>query len=396
MKKVLLASTALAGATALAGGAQAGTPSVGDNLSVTISGNLRVSYLIFDQENFARAGRDRGYQFRADESEVKFAASNTADNGIRYGFEIEIRTQTDDTDNSDETWMFLDGGDSWGRIEMGDQDSAGDRIFIGGEDSMPGRGGYGGAVGDVFVFTNTAFSDPSFDTTGDATKIIYFTPRFSGFQLGASFTPDSGQLGGATISDNDGDFERVFSVGANYSNTFGDVGLIVAGAGEFGKIECDSTASPGPGPTDGCDTDFYRAGGGAQVTYAGFSLAGGFVAQEDARIVTDATNGRGFESPGDDWWADVGLNYSTGPWKVGGGYFYSETENKNPAQTALGNNDETEVQIFSIGGNYNVAPGFDIATDVNFVENDKINKGQGGTGDKNDGTVFVLSTIMSF
>ncbi|MGF1626163.1 MAG: porin, partial [Alphaproteobacteria bacterium] len=74
-------------------------------------------------------------------------------------------------------------------------------------------------------------------------------------------------------------------------------------------------------------------------------------------------------------------SYGTGPWKVGGGYFYSETD--------LIAGGDAETQIWSIGANYQVAPGMAIASDVNFVESDSPTF-------SNDGTVFVFSTIFSF
>ena len=45
MKRVLLASTAIVGASLIAAPAFAGTPVVGDNYEVSISGNLRVSFV---------------------------------------------------------------------------------------------------------------------------------------------------------------------------------------------------------------------------------------------------------------------------------------------------------------------------------------------------------------
>ncbi len=66
MRKLLLASTALVGASMLAAPAMAGTPTVSDDFSVSIGGNLRFSVLIVDQD--LSTGRGQGYKFRSDES----------------------------------------------------------------------------------------------------------------------------------------------------------------------------------------------------------------------------------------------------------------------------------------------------------------------------------------
>ncbi len=97
MKKVLLASTALAGASLLATSANAGTPIVSDNQEVEISGTMRFSIHgagqdvrspLGGQQN--EKGEGRGYKFASDESEVKFGADAAADNGLEFGLEIEI------------------------------------------------------------------------------------------------------------------------------------------------------------------------------------------------------------------------------------------------------------------------------------------------------------------
>ena len=245
MRKLLLASTALVGASMLAAPAMAGTPTVGDDFSVSIGGNLRFSVLIFDQD--ISKGRGQGYLFKSGESEVSFKTEATTDNGLNYGFQLELNTQTNDTTSADETWMFIDGGDAWGRIELGDQDDAGDRMFVAGEDAMDaGRGGYNGAVADVFNFGNISsdIDGPGLSPASDATKIIYFTPRFAGLQLGASWTPDNGQDGGEGFGDNrddDGDFNNVYSLGVNFQNTFNGTGITVAAVYFGGDGEPNST-----------------------------------------------------------------------------------------------------------------------------------------------------------
>lgn len=369
MKKTLLSSSAIAGAALLAAPvatpAFAGTAEVGDNFTVTISGGYRFSVLVYEQDVRPR-GNGQGYRFLSDEAEIKFAAGGVADNGLEYGFEIEVQTQTDDGNNADETWAYLRG--NWGEINIGDQDDAADRMAIGGEDAMPGRGGYDGAVGDAFNFSGQNFFTANGATfTGDATKITYFTPRFFGFQLGASWTPDSNSDGGAGgNSDADAGAIDVASAGLNFAEDFNGFGVIVAGTVVY------SEKNEVAGGIDAGERWQYQAG--ALFSYAGFQLGAAYGGTEFDNAVLTGVN--------DAWWADVGLNYSTGPWKVGGGYFYSETEN------AAGG--ESDVQIISVGANYQVAPGMAVASDVNYVEEDA------AVGADNEGTVFVFSTIFSF
>ena len=125
-KQVLLGGTALMGAAAMAVPSYAGTVGSKDAMSVTLGGTLRFYAGMADQD--VSAGRGRGYSFNVDESEVKVSASNTADNGIKYGVTIELNAGAADTRAADEAFAFFDS--EWGRLEMGDQDDASDRMAL--------------------------------------------------------------------------------------------------------------------------------------------------------------------------------------------------------------------------------------------------------------------------
>jgi predicted porin len=397
MKKTLLSSSAIAGAallaTPVATPAFAGTAEVGDNFTVSIGGGMRFSVLVFEQD--VRAGRGRGYRFATDEAEVKFSAGGVADNGLEYGFQMELQTQTNDTANSDETWAYLRG--NWGEVNIGDQDGAADRMAIGGEDAMPGRGGYDGAVGDVFNLGSGSFNGPGATFTGDASKITYFTPRFYGFQLGASWTPDANHNGGAGINDADTSFENAAEGGINFSEEFSGFGVIVAGTVAWAdEREIVGTAGvpllATGGAAAGSADDAWQWQVGALLSYAGFQLGGAWGGGHNL-LATGNTVGTNFIVNDSGQWFDVGLNYSTGPWKFGGGAFYSSAENNAGGVSGP----DTEVLIWSIGGNYQVAPGMALASDVNFVDTNNRNGSLTAAGaQNNDGTVFVFSTIFSF
>jgi outer membrane protein OmpU len=363
MKKALLATTALAGASLLATSAVAGTPTVGDNLEVSISGTVRFSIA----HGSADTDNGRGYSFTTDESEVAFNAKATSDSGIDYGLSIEIQTQPDDTANTDEAWVFLAG--DFGRVELGDQDGASGRAFVRGANVMAGRGGFDGPTGRHFDFGGAAKrKSPGTNVTSDDPKAIYFTPRIAGFQAGVSWTPDTGATGGK-IGAGNGDFENVVSVGANYSQTFGDVTVTVAGMAEFGDAEDEAVNE---------DAEIW--GIGAKVDIAGFSVGGGYVDFNDTGITkADAVGGADAGS----WW-DIAASYKTGPWKASIGAFFGTNDNA----AGLG---ESEVDIYSIGVTYNFAPGLDIKGDINFIDVDNA-----GTAMDNEGQTAVLSVQASF
>jgi hypothetical protein len=96
---------------------------------------------------------------------------------------------------------------------------------IGGEDAQAGTGGIDGDTANLTTFEIT--------DTGDSTKASYFTARFAGFQLGASFTPDDG------VTDDGDDQENIVGLGADRVGALGPVDLTVASTGILGKNEGD-------------------------------------------------------------------------------------------------------------------------------------------------------------
>ncbi|MEZ5667969.1 MAG: porin [Alphaproteobacteria bacterium] len=388
MKRILLSGSAIAGvvlaAAPFANVASAGTPEVGDNFTVKISGDYRFSVLAFDQD--VRTGRGRGYRFSSDEAEVKFAAGGVADNGLEYGFEMELQTQTDDGANSDETWAYLRG--NWGEVNLGDQDDAADRMAIGGEDAMPGRGGYDGAVGDVFNLPTSGFGGPGATFTGDATKATYFSrastasrsarrgpghqPRWRRRDRRQRHLVRERGVGRPELLRG---VQRLRRDPRRYRGLFRLAGDRRR-AGQHRRRRCRRRlAVAGRRPVLLCRLPARRRLGRRR--------------QPD-RTLVNATAGIVADTG---QWYDVGLSYSTGPWKVGGGAFWSSAENNGGGVQGP----DTDVAIYSIGGNYKVAPGMEIATDVNFVEVDNRNRSLTAAGaQNNDGTVFVFSTIFSF
>ena len=93
--------------------------------------------------------------------------------------------------------------------------------------------------------SSSQIRDGSFGDLEDATKVSYYTPRISGWQFGASFTPDTGSNGtSAAISgDNSGDINRAVGYGINYSDNLGNLGFALSATGESGHFEQNSAAT---------------------------------------------------------------------------------------------------------------------------------------------------------
>lgn len=379
MKTLLLGTSALATAIVIGTAAQAGQVGSKDAMSVTLGGEYRFIVGFTDQD--VSAGFGRGYEFHGDEAEVHVGASNTADNGIKYGVKFELNAGGVDGTAADEAYVYMD--TDWGRLELGDNDDATDRMFVESDDALVGRGGPDGDAGDFFQFgTGGGIAATGNTISGDATKAIYFTPRFGGFQAGASLTPDTGVAsgtGGATTGlrdfDNDGDFENVIGLGANWEGKFDEVGIILSLTGEFGDAE---TAS-------GADTlgDVETISVGGKVDFAGFTLGAGYVDFGEASL-TQAAQTAGADS-GSYW--TVGGSYTTGPWGLSANWFESSKGNTTGIS-------DTDIRIISFDAAYDVAPGWQLAAALHLIEAENINAT--AVPVNNDGTVFLISNQFNF
>lgn len=407
MRKLLLGTTALIGAAAIATVASAQEP-----LTVTVGG-----YLQFDAAHVSEDADSLQHSndFRTS-TEVHVKAEGTSDNGLTYGAVIELEadrssdlgsaSSIDNTTNGDENFIYVSGG--FGKFELGDNDGVAsvDGLSI----TAPSGFGLGGVVADeesyrdfvrnypqtiagddvnsanVVNVLTTLFESPN---SGNATKVTYYTPVWNGFQAGASYAPSqfsgndtdrSDQVVGSTINF-DSEFDNALEFGVKYAYDFGnDVGLGLSAT----YTRADALEFAGADHAE----DLRSYGLGAQLTYAGFTLGGSYVNAGDSFIrVTETVDQDDTEG------YTVGLQYETGPYVVGVNYLSAEAESDGDGTATTGG--EAEYDAVSIGASYAAAPGW-VAyaeyTDFSFEgDNTAITD-----ADENDGSVFILGTRVSF
>lgn len=135
---------------------------------------------------------------------------------------------------------------------------------------------YQSAQADYGGFNRSRFralKDDSFDGVEDATKLSYYTPRISGLQFGASYTPDSANNGVTSTNIYDVDFIRVkniFSFGANYSEDFDNLGVAFSATAEKGKTQNSKSATG----VQRADLASYDMAG--SLSYFGFTLGASY------------------------------------------------------------------------------------------------------------------------
>ncbi|MCG8490521.1 MAG: porin, partial [Sneathiellales bacterium] len=326
MKKVILGTTALVAATALT----AGTASAAEKIKLGLGGYLQTSFVAADYDT----DTDQLPTDIRHEGEVFFLGSTTLDNGLKFGVNIQLEARATG-DQVDETFMYVSG--SFGRINVGSEDSASYLMHYSSPSPVP-------AWGLSSPNANASgFTTPSTFTNelGDSDKITYFTPRFSGFQVGASYTPDGDEETGTGASPyipikDEGAEDEAYSVAVNYQNKFNSMSV----SASLGYQLITRTTSD--------DTDELAAG--LTVGFGGFSVGGAYKYTDNDGGTDDLER--------HDW--NIGVTYGQGPWKVGVQY----------AGVSLDDASDGDLAAFVVGGQYVLGPGITAFGGIQYWDGD--------------------------
>ena len=330
MKKQLLASTMLvaAGALTASGAAEA-------KIDVTVNGYFEavIGTSFADNENVFQLGDptatgtlerpavgangvigNRSYVDEHNEMEIHFNARTELDNGIKIRGHVELEGNIPDQGNDviDEQYMIIRG--NFGQLTLGSEDNAGHLMTIG------YLGSWATGVGQNMTFDTKDFITPPFflhfdgtlndprlrSTDNDSDKITYYTPRFAGFQLGASYIPNIEQDMNGSQATTDAVYNDGFAFGVNFQRKFDQFGI---GTG-FGYLHMN-----GPGANT-INKDGRAWVASLRLDFGPFRIAGGF--KKNINIFDSRGNSVGTNLSGEIF--DIGGRLSFGPNRFSIGY----------------------------------------------------------------------------
>ena len=206
----------------------------------------------------------------------------------------------------------------------------------------------------------------------DAQRFTYFTPRFSGFQVGASYARDGNQDSNSQL-DGDTGLRDIVDFGANYVNSFGDFDVAVSGRYGFADDHANS------------DPSVWSAG--LTLGYSGFTVGGSYAEQNGG----DLKNGHSY---------DAGVSYETGPWGFSFTYFHGNNKGNGDVDaddgTIIAENGSEEQDQYLLGVNYKLAKGVSLGAFGAYVDFDDATSGEGGTDGSIDGFVLGTGVKLSF
>jgi outer membrane protein OmpU len=374
MRKILLATASASVLCTFALQAQA-------QVVVTLGGYTEFFAGIFNDD----LGPNRNKREFQLETEIVVKADGKADNGLLYGAKVELQNSTPNVGNgvgTDEASIYV--GGQWGRFELGDFDGAADTLkiyapLVGIEQIDGDYGDFLGVDSAVSpVSTLTFGSQPAFGihipNSGDATKVMYLTPRFAGFQAGISYTPESdSQAQNVVAFENTSTYEDWIEGGVNYTGEFSGF-----------SVALGATVSSASGRDLGTRLEDFTAWNvGAQVGFGGFLLGGGYVDADDFNVPTGAT---GVDQSV--WHA--GLTYTAGPVAVGASYMDAE------GYKGAGGTYASDYKAYGLGAAYTIAPGLVVQSDLMWIDEEVRATPNAGPTFSNEGYVFILGTRLDF
>jgi predicted porin len=406
----------LAGCAAVALAMGSGAANAQAKFEVKIGGDVFAEWGYVDQD------LDAGLRSTEMRNRFRFnlIPSAKADNGLEYGARIRVRADngnatatnfaaapaqnfgtvgnTNRTLTQDRAYIFAQGG--FGQVRVGTSNTYNDETVVSRPiDYLPfglfdqfsgwvaGSLSAGGANANALNGGSAVW--PTF---GDvATRIVYFSPRIAGFQLGASYTPRTDD---STNSINRSKFspagtpaaansvqtshQDLWEVGANYDQTFGAI-RVKAGAGYYAGEASDP--NPAVTATTGATYKDLRAWqAGAQIGFAGAAIGGSYTNWGKSGLNRSAAL---FREDAEIWQA--GAQYTLGPIVIGAGWMYGKDSG---SLTVRGDRD---INVYEVGASYTVAPGFAVQAQYDYFD---INNE--GTALDDKGSIVILRTTLAF
>ncbi len=314
-----------------------------------------------------------GFDVKSD-TEIHFTAKTTLDSGLEVGAHVQLEGNTS-SDQIDESYLTL--GGSFGRITLGSENSAmylghvaprhfgiginsGDAPEWYSYDGVGGRGGvFRGPFGSTRVEPNRV---------NDANRLTYFSPRFSGFRLGASYVPDSVEDSNDAI-DRDASLHDGATVSADYSGSFGDMGVRFSAG--YGQMSLGNDRS-GDDPT--------AMNFGAKISFKDVALAVSYAQSNDD---TSLGNMHG---------THIALNYEPGPWMVTLQGFFSERDGSATANAGGSGSRAAELSTIHLEAAYDLGGGVSIVGALGAVDL----QDESGFGQDNEAVYAVTDFRVRF
>ena len=200
----------------------------------------------------------------------------------------------------------------------------------------------------------------------DASKIIYLSPQFMGFDAGISYAANRFEGEQSTIPTSTSNFQRDFtgltneiSAALRYRGTFGPVGASASFVAQFADA---GSLSANGAPIAAKDQNITTYAAGLLLRAYGFAVGGDYTWGNYRTTPANGSIAQGID--GSSQWA-AGITYTIGALTLGG--MYSQGTQDNGGTVA----DRTQTYM-GLGAAYVLAPGMTLFANYNQIKDENI------------------------
>jgi hypothetical protein len=353
--------------SAFSGYAEESLNNAGDT-TIKLKGGLDFQYGHLFQKSVSKENGLTANQKRdafSTEGNIRFEVERETDQDFKYGAKLVALTTTNANGgvsaNGSHIWVSRD---DLGKVELGSPFSAARAMHLSAGEVSVANGMMGWSdyavlkpsdkEGMHFRDSDKLFMDSLKGPKNEpARKVTYYTPEFSGIQLGVSYTPDTHNLGDAEFGKKDNlkddktrqDLKDLISYGVSFKQNLADgVDLKLALTGEYANKTGYITKKDPNDPTKTIKDDVklgkLRAYNiGAHLAYGNFGFAGSYGSlgkSFSAKSVDGEKRNSTFYT--------LGANYKQGPAGISLVHFN-------------GNHRGNKLKSYSLGASYDFAKG---------------------------------------
>lgn len=392
MRKALLATAS--GAALLAAG-PALADGMADKIHIGLSGYMEQWVGGTDITEPANGDSESLFGQRSD-SEINFKGTLQSDTGLTFGVKVEMEADASGSGSGgiDESVATVSGG--FGTFHIGGEDGVQPIMHYGVPDVGIGlnAGDVAGWLGPV----KAGWSTSLWSGGNDVARLIYYSPRINGVQLGVSYAPDMtrGKENDVTesnsVGNNNEDTET--SIAANFAHVFEDDNASLKASVGYSVTTTSDTVTAGDMTKSHGDTADFNIGG--QVSMDGFTVAAAY-SEVDAEQYETMVDDEGETVFSEDREQDVevmslGVSYADGPLALSASW---------AEQQRGGGGDDTATAVM-LSAAYILAPGVTVKSSLFTAEDEtaQVTTGTDSDGDpimeNAEGMGFVVGLVLSF
>jgi len=351
----------------LGGYFQFGAASISDSMDTGATrSNMTNGGTSYNSGANANAQSRQSTDFRND-AEINIYVDGRAANGLQYGAVLEIQMDNivassgDGTTLSyDEMYGFVKG--AWGELRFGQEDSAASLMQV-------RRPSILGVDDDWDEYLTTSYINAGVNDGNDATKIIYLSPQFNGFDFGVSYAPNrfegEEKLNASSTTAWQRDFTNLtneVSAAIRYRGTIGAVGITAGAVAQFADAP-KLSATGQTLATKAQNLSVYSVG--LQLAAHGFTVGGEYTWGTYSGVPGSTALNPNLDNSS---MYGLGATYTTGPVQIGAVYMRGTQDNG-------GTRDDRTQDYIGVGVAYTLAPGMFLYASYNKMTDNNVPNG---------------------